>query len=184
MRKVAINGLGRIGRATLKIILSRKEFELAVVNDLVPVDNLVYLLQYDTVYGRYEKEIRSEPGRLVIDGKKYPVLSEKDPANLPWKELGVDIVFECTGLFTRKEDAAKHITAGAKHVLISAPSKSEDVTTVVYGTTEKSVRDQVVSCASCTTNCITPVVEIIGRRAERLKSGTHPILFDASIQIW
>ena len=164
MAKVAINGLGRIGRAAFKIILDTPELELAAVNDLVPLDNLAYLLRYDTVYGRYEKEIKSKANSLIVNGKAYEVLSERDPSKLPWRELGVDIVFECTGLFTRKEDALKHIQAGTKMVILSAPSKSEDVATVVHAVNTPPGEAQIISCASCTTNCITPVFEIMSRR--------------------
>jgi glyceraldehyde-3-phosphate dehydrogenase (EC 1.2.1.12) len=164
MKKVAINGLGRIGRAAFKLILETPELELVAVNDLVPPDNIAYLLRYDTVYGRYEKDVKSEGDSLIVDGKPYEVLSESDPSKLPWKNLGVDIVFECTGLFTKKEDALKHIQAGAKMVILSAPSKSEEVVTVVHAVNKPKSDVQVISCASCTTNCITPVVEIMGRR--------------------
>jgi glyceraldehyde 3-phosphate dehydrogenase len=164
MAKVAINGLGRIGRATLKIIMKTPRLELVAVNDLIPPDNLAYLLKYDSVYGRYDKEVKSEEGALIIDGKRYRVLSEKDPARLPWSEMEVDAVFECTGRFTQKEDLEKHIRAGAKTAILSAPSKSEEVVTVVHGVNTTNGPVQVMSCASCTTNCITPVFEVMGRR--------------------
>ncbi len=133
MAKVAINGLGRIGRAALKVILETPELELVAVNDIVPLDNLAYLLKYDTVYGRYEKSVEAGDQSLVIDGKAYKFTSERDPAQLPWGDLGVDIVLECTGVFTKREDLKKHIQAGAKYVLLSAPAKSDDVDTVVHG---------------------------------------------------
>ena len=164
MAKIAINGLGRIGRAALKIILKTPELELAGINDIVPLDNLAYLLKFDTVYGRYEKSVQAGDKDLVIDGKAYPVYSERDPAQLPWGDLGVDIVLECTGVFTKREDLKKHIQAGAKFVLLSAPTKSEDVDTVVHGVNRAVGDPTIVSCASCTTNCITPVVEILDRR--------------------
>jgi glyceraldehyde 3-phosphate dehydrogenase len=164
MAQVAINGMGRIGRATLKIVLETPELELAAVNDLVSPDNIAYLLTYDSVYGRYGKEVQADGDRLVVAGKGYRIFSEKDPENLPWGDLDVDVVFECTGVFARKEDLEKHIRAGAKRVILSAPAKDDEVVTVVHGvnTPEGSVR--ILSCASCTTNCITPVVEIMGRR--------------------
>ena len=164
MKRVAINGLGRIGRAALKVIADQPDLELIAVNDLVPLDNLVYLLRYDSVYGRYAKEVQGRDGKLVVGQQECQVFNEKDPAALPWRDLKIDIVFECTGLFTKQEDAARHIQAGAKKVIISAPSKSEAITTVVYGTSPEKEPAQVISCASCTTNCITPVVEILGRR--------------------
>ena len=166
MARVAINGLGRIGRAAFKIINEKNELDLVAVNDLIPTDNLAYLIKHDTVYGRYEKELTYTEDSFIIDGKKIKVLKEKDPEMLPWKELEVDIVFECTGFFTKKEDMMKHIKAGARRVILSAASKSEDVVTVVYGVNhpENEENLEFISCASCTTNCVTPVVEILGRR--------------------
>jgi glyceraldehyde 3-phosphate dehydrogenase len=164
MVKVAINGLGRIGRAALKIVMDTPELELVAVNDVVPTDNIIYLLKYDTVYGRYERPLSRADDYLVIGDKKIAVLSEKDPSKLPWKNLGVDIVFECTGVFTKKEDLAKHLQAGARNVILSAPAKSDDVVTVVHGVNRADGNVHMIACASCTTNCITPVVEIIGRR--------------------
>ncbi|MEQ9672546.1 type I glyceraldehyde-3-phosphate dehydrogenase [Coleofasciculus sp. G2-EDA-02] len=164
MTKIAINGFGRIGRAVFKIALDHPDLELVAINDLVPPDNLAYLLRYDTVYGKYDKNVDSTKDSLIIDGKSYKILSEKDPTQLPWRDLGVDLVFECTGIFTKKPDLEKHIQAGAKRVILSAPAKSEGVTTIVHGVNQPNESDQIVSCASCTTNCITPVVEIMGRR--------------------
>lgn len=164
MAKVAINGFGRIGRAAFKIILDTPELEMAAINDLTPPDNLAYLLRYDSVYGRYEQEVTHEGDSLVVGGKRYRITSEKDPARLPWGELGIDIVFECTGRFTDREGLQKHLQAGAKRVVLSAPTKDKDIGTVVYGV-NRAVDDwHLISCASCTTNCITPVVEIMGRR--------------------
>ena len=165
MANVAINGLGRIGRATFRVILETPDLDLVAVNDLVPIDNLAYLLQYDTVYGKYDKVVAVDGDNLVVDGKRYRVFSQRDPAQLPWGELEIDVVFECTGVFTRREGLEKHLQAGAKFVVLSAPAKSEDIGTVVHGVNvpgEESVR--MVSCASCTTNSIAPVVEIMGRR--------------------
>ncbi len=152
MAKVAINGLGRIGRAAFKIILETPALELVAVNDLVPVDNLVYLLKYDTVYGRYDKKVETDGDSLIVEGKKYRVFNQRDPAQLPWGDLGVDIVFECTGVFTQKEGLEKHLQAGAKFVVLSAPAKSEGIGTVIHGVNkpeDESVR--MISCASCTT---------------------------------
>lgn len=164
MHKVAINGLGRIGRATLKILLENPDLELVGMNDLLPPDNLAYLLKYDSVYGRYEKEVKAGKDCLEIADKKYPMFNEKDPAQLPWGELGVDIVFECTGIFREKEGLQKHLQAGAKHVILSAPEKTGEVESVVHGVNRPEGNPELISCASCTTNCIAPVVEIIGRR--------------------
>lgn len=164
MAKVAINGLGRIGRAALKIIQDTPELEVVAVNDIVPAENIVYLLKYDTVYGRYEKTVESDSESLIIAGKWCHYYHEKDPARLPWSELGVDIVLECTGVFTKKEDLEQHVRAGAKYVILSAPAKSEDVPTVVHGVNTADGNAHIIACASCTTNCITPVIEIVGRR--------------------
>jgi glyceraldehyde 3-phosphate dehydrogenase len=171
MATVAINGLGRIGRATLKIVLDTPGLELAAVNDLIPADNLAYLLKYDTVYGRYERSVESEKDKLIIDGTPYPLYSVRDPSELPWKKHGVDVVFECTGVFTRGEDLEKHIQAGAGNVLLSAPPKSEEMPMVVHAVSERGEPARMMSCASCTTNCIAPVVEVVGRHIG-IKKGT------------
>jgi glyceraldehyde 3-phosphate dehydrogenase len=164
MAKVAINGMGRIGRAALKIILNTPELELVAVNDLMPMDNLVYLLRYDTVYGRYDKKVEGKAGVLTVDGKDYKFFSERDPAQLPWGQLGIEVVLECTGAFTRNVDLEKHLAAGAKTVILSAPPKDETVCCIVHGVTKPEGGVNIISCASCTTNCITPVVEVMGRR--------------------
>jgi len=165
MARVAINGLGRIGRAALKLILDTPELELVAVNDLVPPDNLAYLLKYDTVYGRYEREVGHDDAHLIVDGSPYRVYSERDPARLPWGELEIDAVFECTGVFTTKDELQKHLQAGAKFVVLSAPAKSDEIGTVVHGVnTPDDDTVRMISCASCTTNSIAPVVEIMGRR--------------------
>ena len=165
MLNVAINGLGRIGRATLKIVLDNPALQLAAVNDVLPADNLAYLLKFDTVYGRWAREVHAQDGRLKIDGKDYPILRERDLAKLPWREMGVDVVFECTGAFRERVDLVKHIEAGARFVILSAPAKSEDVPTVIHAVNQfPQSPAQIISCASCTTNCITPVVEVMGRR--------------------
>jgi glyceraldehyde 3-phosphate dehydrogenase len=166
--RMAINGLGRIGRAVFKIALDTPELEVVAVNDIVPADNLAYLLKYDTVYGRYHKHVEAEEDALIVDGQRYPVFNIKDPAELPWDEMNVDIAVESTGVFTREAEVRKHIEAGAKHAILSAPVRSSDseaeMLTVVHGVNTPASAPQVISCASCTTNCITPVVEIMGRR--------------------
>jgi glyceraldehyde 3-phosphate dehydrogenase len=164
MTKVAINGLGRIGRATFKILLETPGLDLVAVNDLVPPETLAYLLKFDTVYGRYSKPISHNSNSLTIEGKDCKVFSEKDPANLPWGDLDIDLVFECTGIFTKKEGLEKHLQAGAKRVMLSAPPKSEGIPTVVPGVNHAPADASIFSCASCTTNCITPVAEIMKRR--------------------
>jgi len=162
--KVAINGLGRIGRAILRLVIDEPAFDLAAVNDLVDVENLAYLLRFDTVYGRYAKRVVVDGDNLIIGGRALRTLSSRDPVDLPWRELGVELVFECTGAFTRRDDLEKHLRAGARIVLLSAPSGGGEVETVVHGVNHPNGPSTVISCASCTTNCITPIVEIIGRR--------------------
>ncbi|MCM4169236.1 Glyceraldehyde-3-phosphate dehydrogenase [Arenibacter antarcticus] len=162
--KIAINGMGRIGRAALKLILDTDGLEIISVNDIIPIENLVYLIKYDTVYGIYEKEVSHEGHTLIIDGTRIHYTIIKNPEELPWKENGIDLVIESTGLFTLREDAEKHIKAGAKTVIISAPTKSEDTPTVVHGVNSAEGKVSIFSCASCTTNNISPVVEILDRR--------------------
>ena len=162
--RIAINGLGRIGRAVLKLVLEEPSFEPVAVNDLGTAENLAYLLRFDTVYGRYPKPVVVENDRLIVAGRGLRVLQTRDPAVLPWRTLHVDLVFECTGALTRLEDLEKHIQAGARFVLLSAPSHGGEVETVVHGANRPTGATSVISCASCTTNCITPIVEVIGRR--------------------
>jgi len=164
MARAAINGMGRIGRATFKILMDTPALELIAVNDLIPADNLAYLLKYDTVYGRYEKTVDFREDEIRVDGRSYRKLAVKEPADLPWKEMNIDVVFECTGVFRRKEGLEKHLQAGAKRVILSAPAKGGDLPLVVHGVNRANESSRIVSCASCTTNCITPVVEILGRR--------------------
>lgn len=164
MTKVVINGMGRIGRAVLKIVLDQPELDLIGMNDLLPIDNLAYLLKYDSVYGRYEKSVKVTDDGLIINQKKYRMYNEKDPAHLPWKDLGIDMVFECTGVFRKKEELERHLQAGAKRVILSAPEKTGQVDTVVHGVNKPEGPPKLISCASCTTNCIAPVVEILDRR--------------------
>jgi glyceraldehyde 3-phosphate dehydrogenase len=161
--RVAINGLGRIGRAVAKLVLEQPTLELVAVNDLVEVENLAYLLRFDSVYGRYDESVGIDGGDLVVAGRKLRTLRIRAPLELPWRDLGVELVFECTGALTRREDLVKHIQAGARTVILSAPSKGGEVATVVHGV-NTSGASQIISCASCTTNCITPIVEVIGRR--------------------
>lgn len=164
MKRIAINGFGRIGRAALKIINDTPALELVAINDLMNLDNAAYLLKYDSVYGRYQKDVSTSGDYLKVDGKEIRYLSEKDPLNLPWKEQSVDIVIESTGVFTNREDAEKHIHAGAKTVVISGPTKSKDTPTVVHGVNSKDGKVSIFSCASCTTNNVAPVMEILDRR--------------------
>lgn len=165
MATVAINGLGRIGRAALRILLETPELEVVAVNDLTDLEELVYLLRYDTVYGRLDEPVRADDGKLEIGGRVIRALSEGSPAALPWGECGVDLVLECTGAFRRRGDLEQHLDAGARHVILSAPAKGDDLTTVVYGVNDTGEETPaILSTASCTTNCIAPVAEILGRR--------------------
>jgi glyceraldehyde 3-phosphate dehydrogenase len=163
MPTVAINGLGRIGRAALKILLDDDRLELVGVNDIADAENLAYLVKYDTVYGRYHREVSTQDGALLIDGRRILTFAERDPGKLPWGDLGVDLVLECTGVFTSEEGLKKHIQAGASYVILSAPTKSETIPTVVHGVNRPEGGPRIISCASCTTNCITPVIEIAHR---------------------
>ena len=164
MKRVAINGFGRIGRAALKIIIDTPGLEVVAVNDLMTIDNAAYLLKYDSVYGKYENDIAVHENHLLINGKKLLFVTEKDPIKLPWKDLNIDVLIESTGLFTKKEDAEKHIYAGAKTVVISGPTKSNDTPTVIHGVNSAEGKTTIFSCASCTTNNIGPVIEILDRR--------------------
>ena len=161
--KIAINGFGRIGRLVFRIASSRSDFEIVAVNDVVPSDNLAYLLKYDSTHGRFPGEVRAEEHALIVNGKKTIVLSERDPAKLPWRDLHVDYVVESTGLFTEAEAASKHLQAGAKRVLISAPAKG-DIPTFVMGVNHKNYnpeKDVIISNASCTTNCLAPITKVL-----------------------
>ena len=163
MVKLAINGFGRIGRNALKIALDRRDVEIVAINDLTDTKTLAKLLQYDSSYGIYDNPVTFDDKNLIIKGKKIRVFSEKDPAALPWKDLDVDVVIESTGLFTDPEKAKAHLTAGAKKVVISAPAKGEGAKTIVIGVNEDTLEktDLIVSNASCTTNCIAPVMKIL-----------------------
>jgi len=164
MIKVAINGFGRIGRLAFREMITGNDFDVVAINDLTDAETLAYLLKYDTNHRSFhEDKISFEDNELIINNqKRIKVYSEKDPSDLPWGELDVDVVFECTGLFTKKEDAHKHIEAGAKKVIISAPSKG-DVETVVYNVNDDILdgSEEIISAASCTTNCLAPVLKVI-----------------------
>lgn len=164
MRRIAINGFGRIGRASLKIIFETPGLEVVAINDLMSIDNAAYLLKYDSVYGRYKNEVRIQGNYLHVGDKKILFVSEKEPSKLPWKDLNIGIVIESTGFFTKSEDAKQHISAGAKTVVISGPTKSNDIPTVVHGVNTAEGNTAIFSCASCTTNNIVPVMEILDRR--------------------
>ena len=164
-KRVAINGFGRIGRNVIRAAMAggASDLEFVAVNDLTDTKTLAHLLKYDSVHGRFAGRVEAAPDGLVVNGKTMKVLSQKDPAALPWKDLGVDFVLECTGRFTDREGAAKHLAAGARKVIISAPAKQEDIT-IVYGvnhTAYDPARHHVISNASCTTNCLVPVVKVV-----------------------
>ena len=161
--RIAINGFGRIGRMVARLALHRPNIKLVGINDLVPADNLAYLFKHDTVHGRYSKPVKSEDKAIIVDGMKIDVFSEKDPTQLPWKKLNVDYVVESTGRFTHLDDARKHLTAGAKRVLITAPGK-DGVPTYVMGvnhTHYNPIKDQILCNASCTTTCLAPLCKVL-----------------------
>lgn len=165
MKKIAINGFGRIGRMSLQSIIKRKlPLDIVAINDLTDTKTLAHLLQFDSTYGRFEADISYDDHSITVNGDRFKVFSEKDPSNLPWKELGVDFVLECTGFFRTKESASAHLKAGAKRVIISAPAKDEIDGTFVIGVNEKDFDSQkhfIISNASCTTNCLAPAAKVI-----------------------
>ena len=162
MKKIAINGFGRIGRLVFRIIEEKNDMEVVAINDLSTPEELAYLLKYDTNHRRYTKNVTYDEEHIIIDGKKIKIYKEMDPINLPWKELEIDTVLECTGKFVKKEAAMAHIEAGAKKVLISAPGKGE-MKTIVYNVNHENLTDDdiIVSAASCTTNCLAPVLKVL-----------------------
>lgn len=165
MKKIAINGFGRIGRLTLRELLTKKNLEVVAINDLTDAHTLAHLFKYDSTQGRFDGEVSYEGTHtLIVNGKSIKLFAEPDPANLPWKELGVDVVAECTGAFRDAESAGKHLEAGAKRVIISAPAKG-NVKTVVIGVNEDTITDEdkIISNASCTTNCLAPIAMILDR---------------------
>jgi glyceraldehyde-3-phosphate dehydrogenase (EC 1.2.1.12) len=164
--KVGINGFGRIGRLVFRAALNNPDVEVVAVNDLTDAKMLAHLLKYDSVHGILDKDVTVEGDSFVVDGHKVKVLAERDPAQLPWKDLGVDIVVESTGRFTKREDAAKHLEAGAKKVVITAPAKNEDIT-IVMGVNEEKydpAKHHIISNASCTTNCLAPFAKVLHQK--------------------
>ncbi len=166
-KKIAVNGFGRIGRCFVRAAFENasflKEFEIAAINDLTDTKTLAYLLKYDSVHGVFAKDVEAKDNALVVGGREIPVYAEKDPAALPWGKSGVDFVLECTGHFTDKEGAAKHLAAGARKVLISAPAKGDVDATIVPGVNSEALRSEhkIVSMASCTTNCLAPIAKVL-----------------------
>lgn len=175
--RISINGFGRIGRAAFKIALEREDIEVVAINDLTDTKTLAYLLKFDSAYGSYHREVTSDEKNIIVDGKSYPVLSEKEPQKLPWRDMSVDVVLECTGRFTKNGAARAHIDAGAKKVVVSAPTSGEgDVQTFLIGVNEDQYAGQdVISNASCTTNCISPVVDVMHKNFKVLKSVLNTI---------
>lgn len=161
--KIAINGFGRIGRSAFKIARERSDLEIVAINDLTDTKTLAYLLKHDSNYGEYGRQVDVTEDELIVDGKPVKVLAEKDPTNLPWGEMNVDVVIESTGLFTDKDGAGKHLTAGAKRVVISGPTKSDGVDTIVLGTNDSKIKGAtpIISNASCTTNSLGVVMAIL-----------------------
>ena len=173
MIKIAINGFGRIGRLCFRETFGSEEFEVVAINDLTDAKTLAHLLKYDSAQKKYEGHtIESTENSIIVDGKEIRIYAEKDPSNLPWAKLDVDVVFECTGFFTKKEDAMSHIKAGAKKVIISAPAKG-DVKTIGYGVNENILdgSEEIISAASCTTNCLAPLAKVMNDNF-KIKYGT------------
>jgi glyceraldehyde 3-phosphate dehydrogenase len=161
--KVAINGFGRIGRNFFRASMNQADFEIAAVNDITSTETLAHLLKYDSVFGIFKKEVKAEGNTMAVDGKEIKVFAEKDPANLPWKDLGIDLVIEATGLFRKRDEAGKHLNAGARKVIISAPATEPDIT-IVMGVNDEQydhANHHIISNASCTTNCVAPATKVL-----------------------
>jgi glyceraldehyde 3-phosphate dehydrogenase len=164
MAKIGINGFGRIGRLILRLGLKQENFDVVAVNDLSGAKSAAYLFKYDSVHGTYAGKVEAKEDAIIVDGKEIKVISEKDPEKISWKKYGVEIVAECTGAFRKKKDAEKHIRGGAKRVVLSAPAKGEEaVPTFVYGVNCNNAKEsgEIISCASCTTNCLAPVAMVL-----------------------
>lgn len=163
MKKIAINGFGRIGRLVFRAMFEDKDMDIIALNDITDTKTIAHLLQYDSIHGKLKYKVEATDESIIVGDKEIKVLAEKDPSKLPWKELGVEIVIESTGLFRTKDKAAKHLQAGAKKVIISAPAKSEIDATIVMGVNDNilKAKDQIVSNASCTTNCLAPVAKVL-----------------------
>jgi glyceraldehyde 3-phosphate dehydrogenase len=164
--KIAINGFGRIGRPTLKVALEKENIEVVAINDLADVGTLAHLLKYDSSYGIYAKSVEAKENEIIIDGKKIKSFAEPNPEKLPWKELAVDIVLECSGIFTDREGSQKHINAGAKKVILSAPPKGKDIPVYLIGVNESeySSSENIISNGSCTTNCLAPMIKVLDEK--------------------
>lgn len=167
-KKVAINGFGRIGRLTFRNLLKKNDIEVVAINDLTDNHTLAHLLKYDTMHGRFDGEIEATDNHLIVNGKKIAAFAEKDPSKLPWQQMEVDVVLECTGIFLSREKAGLHLSAGAKRVVLSAPPKDSDIPTIVLGANEQSIspEEKIISNASCTTNCLVPMILVLDRAFE------------------
>ncbi|MCZ8216163.1 MAG: type I glyceraldehyde-3-phosphate dehydrogenase [Cyclobacteriaceae bacterium] len=179
MTKIGINGFGRIGRLAFRAAVNRKDIEIVGINDLVDPEYMAYMLKYDSTHGRFDGTVEAKDGALIVNGKKIRVTAEKDPSNLKWNEVGAEIIIESTGLFLTQADAQKHINAGAKKVVMSAPAK-DDTPTFVMGVNHKSLTAQhtIVSNASCTTNCLAPIAKVLNDKfgiVEGLMSTVHAV---------
>lgn len=186
-KKIAINGFGRIGRLTMRNLLKNPNVEVVAINDLTDNQTLAHLFKYDTMHGKFEGSVEANDEFITINGKQIRGLSERNPAALPWKDLGVDVVLECTGIFLDKDKASMHLQAGARRVILSAPPKADDVPTFVIGANEKDMKDSdsVISNASCTTNCLVPMVMVLDKAfgiEQFFMSTIHAYTSDQNIQ--
>lgn len=186
--KIAINGFGRIGRQAFKVALTKKNIQVVAINDLANTKTLAHLLKHDTAYGTYEKKVVYDGQNIIVNGKKYLVLAEKDPSKLPWKKMGIDVVLECTGIFRDSTGAGMHMKAGAKKVIISAPGKGSDIPTYVRGINCGRVhkeKSDTINNASCTTNCIAPVMAVLDETfgiEKAMMSTVHGYTSDQNLQ--
>jgi len=185
--KIAINGFGRIGRSVFKVAMERKNIEVVAINDITDAKTLAHLLKYDSNYGRYSRSVEAKEDSLVVDGKKVAVLAERDPKNLPWKEMGVELVIESTGVFRLREQVAWHLEAGARRVILTVPAKDKVDKMVVLGVNDEDLKDEdlIVSNASCTTNCLAPVAKVLHDEfgiVEGLMTTVHAYTSDQRLQ--
>ena len=185
--KIAINGFGRIGRSVFKVAMERKNIEVVAINDITDAKTLAHLLKYDSNYGKYSKSVEAKDDSLVVDGKKIAVLAERDPKNLPWAKMGVDLVIESTGIFRLREQVAWHLEAGAKRVILTVPAKDKVDKMIVLGVNDDDLKDEdlIVSNASCTTNCLAPVAKVLNDEfgiVEGLMTTVHAYTSDQRLQ--
>ncbi len=186
MKRIAINGFGRIGRTAFRILSKREGVEVVAINDLSDAKTLAHLLKHDTAFRAFDREVGSKEGAITVDGRDIPVLSEPNPEKLPWGEMGVDVVLECTGRFVKGDSARKHIEAGAKKVILSAPGKGSDIPMYLMGVNDASYRGEtVISNASCTTNCLAPVAKVMQESfgiSKAMMTTVHSYTADQNLQ--